>query len=739
MPARQNLFQRSKAFVLIGVGLLFGMIAAFPPNLHGEYAERMGMIESADHGATWQFKGHADFHAPEINPVDPSALFDNGLLVFYFFDLMSLSTDTAVVYRSVATDGTGLDFSPPARAFQMPGFLTDPAVVKMQNGKYRMYVQGQNAILSATSDDGFTFTLDPGERTRAGGVPGVIVLPDGRVRLYVSNSEGITSLISDDGFSFTPEPGVRIPGAGAPSPVRCADGVYRMACAVRPAGQGESPELDEVHLAESADGFLWTPGLASLVTGSVPTLVELPDGRLRIYYVDFQPDEPAGLFKFIKTVQVTPDTVFKTGSFARINYLPATNRFIVTFGTKGSPGRGNAKGAGYAYKEYTVAMKETGKAATFTWNSDASEANDSGSCMVEDNYYFVHVPTDMGMPYGWRITKFDAVNWIKLDERTVQLVDPNEANLDPCVAFLNGQLDVSDQYNPAGKWQEGGDSHHRFFSLNLDSLGYRILDDSPHISGASMIFVDGAYSLVSADSYTGDLVVLKYDADWNFLGVKSLIQQAFWSQGVAFDGERFFVSYLNTSLRDPDKFFPVHLNVHLAAFDRDWNLIEDVAVTHFTPTSYRQPGRPWVLLHGDNLYVSYDVDTIDSTSKEEQLSWQAFVSVYEISQGPSSVEEKSRGTTMPSGFTLYPNYPNPFNPGTTIRFDLPKAALVRLSIYNLMGQENAVLVNEMRMGGAHEVLWDGCDSRHARVPSGVYLYRLEAAPHRATGKLLMLK
>jgi len=55
-------------------------------------------------------------------------------------------------------------------------------------------------------------------------------------------------------------------------------------------GQGENPELDEVHLAESADALNWTPGLTSLVTGSVPTLVELPDGRMRIYYVDFGND-----------------------------------------------------------------------------------------------------------------------------------------------------------------------------------------------------------------------------------------------------------------------------------------------------------------------------------------------------------------------------------------------------------------------------------------------------------------
>ena len=157
MSAGQYLFQRVKSFVLIRVGLLIGMIAAFPVILHGAYAERMGMIESTDHGATWQFKGHAEFQAPALNPVDPSALFDNGLLVFYFFDLMSLGTDTAVVYRSVATDGSGLDFSSPAPAFKFAGAFTDPFVLKLPDGRYRMYVHGPTAILSAASNDGFIF------------------------------------------------------------------------------------------------------------------------------------------------------------------------------------------------------------------------------------------------------------------------------------------------------------------------------------------------------------------------------------------------------------------------------------------------------------------------------------------------------------------------------------------------------------------------------------------------------
>ncbi|MCX5995512.1 MAG: hypothetical protein NTV59_05895 [Chloroflexi bacterium] len=348
-----------------------------------------------------------------------------------------------------------------------------------------------------------------------------------------------------------------------------------------------------------------------------------------------QPTGQAGLFKFIRTIQVTPDSNFLTGSFARINYVPASDRFVVTFGTKLSTQPGNCQGAGYAYKEYTTDMQETGKSGSLILYSDACEAGDSASVMVDNTYYLVSIPQVPGYPHGWRLIKFDAVSWATLAETIVSLKAPNEGELDPCVAYANGQLDVSDQYNPSGIWQEGAASHHHFFSTALQPLGdEKILTDTPHISGSSMIYVDGVYYIITANDYAGDLVVVKYDQDWKYLGVKKLIKQANWSQGVVFDGQRFYVSYLDTSQRTEPGLFPVYPNVHLAAFDRNWNLLEDVAVTNYAPSDYKQPGRPWVILHGNRLYVSYDMDTVDPVTHEEQKKWQAYVSIYELTQGP---------------------------------------------------------------------------------------------------------
>jgi hypothetical protein len=335
--------------------------------------------------------------------------------------------------------------------------------------------------------------------------------------------------------------------------------------------------------------------------------------------------------EFVRSIQVTPDDEFLTGSFARINYVPASNRFVVTFGTKASTEPNTSLGAGYAYKEYSLDMQETDSSGLIEWYVNATEAGDSGSCMVNSTYYCAFV-SQVNPVYGWTIIKYDAANWTRLGETFFSLEDPNQGNLDPCVAFVNGHLDICNQYNPSGIWQEGNSSRHYFFTANLEPIGMVTVDDTPHISGASIIFEDGIYYYVSANEYSGGLVVMKYDSDWNYLGMKDIIPHAHWSQGLLSDGRYFYVAYLDTSLRNPETFFPVYPNVRLAVFDRNWNLLHTENVTDFTRSDYKKGGRPWVILHRNLMYVSYDVDTVNITTEEEQLKWQAYVSIYEISE-----------------------------------------------------------------------------------------------------------
>lgn len=340
--------------------------------------------------------------------------------------------------------------------------------------------------------------------------------------------------------------------------------------------------------------------------------------------------------EFRRSIQVTPDSEFLTGSFARINYVPATDRFVVTFGTQASTEPNTSLGAGYAFKEYDLDLQETEKSGIIQWYPNVTGAGDSGSCMVNNTYYCAFV-SQTNPAYGWTIVKYNATSWTRLEELFFPLEEPNQGNYDPCVAYVNGQLDICNQYNPSGIWQQGYSSRHYFFTLDLQPIGMVTVNDTSHISGASIIFEDGIYYYVSANAYPGGLVLMKYDSDWNYLGMKNLMPQAHWSQGLLSDGRFFYLAYLDTSLRNPENpeiLFPFYPNVRLAVFDRDWNLIHIENVTNFVRSDNKVGGRPWVIRHGDMLYLSYDVDTMNATTEQEEMKWQSYISVYKILELP---------------------------------------------------------------------------------------------------------
>ena len=94
---------------------------------------------------------------------------------------------------------------------------------------------------------------------------------------------------------------------------------------------------------------------------------------------------------------------------------------------------------------------------------------------------------------------------------------------------------------------------------------------------------------------------------------------------------------------------------------------------------------------------------------------------------------------LPDQYGLNQNMPNPFNPSTAIRYQLPEAGLVRLAVYNLLGQEVRVLVNERKDAGSFTATWDGTDALGRRVASGIYLYRIQAGDFSASRRMLLLK
>ncbi len=125
------------------------------------------------------------------------------------------------------------------------------------------------------------------------------------------------------------------------------------------------------------------------------------------------------------------------------------------------------------------------------------------------------------------------------------------------------------------------------------------------------------------------------------------------------------------------------------------------------------PNRFMVIPHADAVYYAW----------------------YNDEEAPSSITD-----LVPVDFTLHQNFPNPFNPTTTIRFDLPEFSPVNISVFNLRGEKVAELLNHKNMpSGYHSVIWNGTDSKGAPVSSGIYFYNITTPEYKATHRMIYLK
>jgi minor extracellular serine protease Vpr len=106
------------------------------------------------------------------------------------------------------------------------------------------------------------------------------------------------------------------------------------------------------------------------------------------------------------------------------------------------------------------------------------------------------------------------------------------------------------------------------------------------------------------------------------------------------------------------------------------------------------------------------------------------------SSGLVSVENTG---SVPKEFQLAQNFPNPFNPSTTIRYSVPVQSQIRLRVFDLIGREVASLVDQQQGVGSYSVNWSGADNLGVPLSSGVYFYRLESAGQQLTRKMILLK
>ena len=95
--------------------------------------------------------------------------------------------------------------------------------------------------------------------------------------------------------------------------------------------------------------------------------------------------------------------------------------------------------------------------------------------------------------------------------------------------------------------------------------------------------------------------------------------------------------------------------------------------------------------------------------------------------------------TLPIIYNLHNAYPNPFNPVTSLRYELPQDALVNITIYDMMGRQVKTLVNSSQTAGYKSIQWNATNNIGQPVSAGLYLYTIQAGDFRQTKKMVLLK
>jgi hypothetical protein len=127
-------------------------------------------------------------------------------------------------------------------------------------------------------------------------------------------------------------------------------------------------------------------------------------------------------------------------------------------------------------------------------------------------------------------------------------------------------------------------------------------------------------------------------------------------------------------------------------------------------------------------------DTKDTVQVSTYSNTAGYTPIFRTINLKKLTETSLEDNNLPKEFSLSQNYPNPFNPSTVINFSLPQDAQVKLTVYDMLGREVAVMVNELRSAGTYSISVDG-----RSMASGIYVYRLEAGNRTFTRKMTLIK
>jgi hypothetical protein len=337
-------------------------------------------------------------------------------------------------------------------------------------------------------------------------------------------------------------------------------------------------------------------------------------------------------FQLVKTIEAVPDDYYTNGNFCDFYYFPKKDKFYLTFATGQYSGKETYKHPGYAYKEYSLDLKETGKTGFFHENINQGIIGGDGATVFANGYLYL---LKGGGPEGWTLEKYDQdFNLVK--QTTVNLDRTRELGNDQMLAFVNGRLDASSLYainipetsqkqlidnNSVGGPETGEATHHHFYTPDLEFIERKVLKDVPHVNGSSMVYHNRIYNLITSTAWFGNLIAMQYDENWNYLGKKELAKNGRWSMGAIYVNGNFYVTYTSQNRQ-------AGTDIILAAFDKDWNPLGSIKVTESEKDHTSLTDRPAVMYHDGLFYISYDFEPQIPQGQQKTEWWKCKISIY---------------------------------------------------------------------------------------------------------------
>jgi len=307
----------------------------------------------------------------------------------------------------------------------------------------------------------------------------------------------------------------------------------------------------------------------------------------------------------------------------------------------------------------------------------------------------------------------------------------------PSVDFENGFVNV-----PEPPTAQIGD-------MNLDGIPYEIGDATMFanyfLQGISVFTIDPGKQIADSDIDRNGTVLTLSD----FLLLVRIMQKKA-SPGDS-TGTTDKIAYFNFYIRDSIQLFSFNSEAPIGAALLTFNCYDSAVTPYIYSTDmdlgYKVvDGQLRILVYSfeDKVNIPEGPVTLLAIPRNQGCGLQRL----EVVDDKGRVMKAIWGTTgisdqstqdLPKTFTLFPNYPNPFNPDTYIEYALPTDCQVTLVIYNILGQKVRTLINSYQDAGFKSVRWNGEDDSGDQVSAGVYFYSIKADNFRQTKKMLLLK